>query len=166
MMDGKDIILKLRRFIETHKEKNVPYISLAQLEDELIYVEKHASQCHEKHLESYRAVISTGANAIKASVLINGGAAIALLTFYAKAKETIEAALIGNLTKALFFFGVGVFIAALGSGFAYFTNRAYLEGKNKLATRLNIISAALILSAYICFLLGITFSAIALGLFS
>lgn len=71
------------------------------------------------------AAITTGANAVRALLIINGGAAVAMLAFIAQiagkdgAKYSTN---LGQLTAPLTWFAWGVFLAAFGTGAAYFTN--------------------------------------------
>jgi|TARA_R110000796_G_scaffold172147_1_gene289140 hypothetical protein len=172
-MDGEDLVFNLRAIINEYKTKEIKSISIQQLERHIDYAEKHAAQCfdhkkmkHEKHLEAYRAVISTGANAIKSALITNGASAIALLAFLPRIPSTEFDINIIFLTYALQSFLVGVSLAALGSGFAYFTNRSYLEFKKLFwGHSLNVVSVILIFTSYISFVVGIYYSAKALGMF-
>ena len=83
-----------------------------------------------EHAEMFKAVIESGLSALKAAILINGGAAVALLAFLgsiASRQGAPGVELIGPMSLAMmkFFFGVGVAGAALGS--RYLSQAFYAE---------------------------------------
>jgi hypothetical protein len=71
------------------------------------------------------AAVSSGANAVRALLVINGGAAVAVLAFIAQVAG-LDGAKYSNklseLTAPLAWFAWGVALAAFGTGAAYFTN--------------------------------------------
>ncbi|MEX5768813.1 hypothetical protein AB4Y55_24015 [Serratia nematodiphila] len=77
-------------------------------------------------LESFRSVISSGANAAKSCMLINGGAAVALLAFVGNIwskSSTPEA--VAELAYGILFFCSGVGLAALCTGITYIAQFFY-----------------------------------------
>jgi cation transporter-like permease len=73
-------------------------------------------------LEELRAVNAAGQSAIKSSMLVNGGAAVALLAFIghlATDPQTIGA--VPNFAVPLTSFVVGVWLGGLSAGFTYLT---------------------------------------------
>lgn len=73
-------------------------------------------------IESFKAAITIGANACRTFLIVNGGAAIALLAFLGNIwnkNSSNEAAT--AVAAALMFFCVGVVLAGLCSGLAYFS---------------------------------------------
>ena len=102
---------------------------------------------------------------MKVATLINGGAAIALLTFVANFGPT---GLVANaaipFSRALACFGTGVFLGGLGAAVAYLTQLRYLEEFSLTGTintnskgriLLEYGTAALLLLAFILFGLGV-----------
>ena len=80
----------------------------------------------EASLEEYRAVIQVGQVALKTSLLINGGAAVALLAFLGRIWETHPSGpVVSDITSSLLWFVFGVFLAAVASAIAYLTLFAY-----------------------------------------
>ena len=83
-------------------------------------------QHHEYNLEMLRATLATGQSALKSALLINGGAAAAVLAFIGgiwsleKSQTTIHA-----ISGALFLYVMGVLSAALAAGATYFAQAGY-----------------------------------------
>jgi hypothetical protein len=84
-------------------------------------------------LESWKlnhtASVSSGAEAVKTALLINGGAAIAVLAFIGgiASQGRISTSDINDVAGGLSWFGYGVLSAAVTMGLAYLTNRAILS---------------------------------------
>lgn len=78
--------------------------------------------------QMFRSVIDYGRDALKAAMLINGGAAIALLAFVGTiwSKKSAEAAA-GSLACALASFSFGVLVAAVACAFAYCAQHFYAD---------------------------------------
>jgi hypothetical protein len=99
---------------------------------------------------------------LRSAILINGAAAIALLTFASGNKTTIAA----SLKCSLLAFGLGVFISTIAMLLAYIAqlmfaeidNTGHAEGKRNTAGRLGDIFQALgalcFLIAMVAFLIG------------
>lgn len=81
---------------------------------------------HEKKLEMLRSVIITGQNALKAALLINGGAAVALLAFVGGVWSNPNAAPLRlGLAYGLSLFVWGVLAAACASGATYLSQAGF-----------------------------------------
>jgi hypothetical protein len=73
-------------------------------------------------LESFKATITAGQNALRTGILINGGAAAGLLTFLGSIVTKPEGASLKHpLAIALLFFGLGVLACAVALAFVYLT---------------------------------------------
>ncbi len=100
-----------------------------------------ARYAHERNLEHYRstiqtvskssasmfsAVLETGASAVKSVILINGGAAVALLAFLSNAwgKGIVNSGM-NILSYSLYMFGLGVFFGAISMGFRFLSQACY-----------------------------------------
>lgn len=71
------------------------------------------------------AAVASGIHAIRALLVINGGAAIAMLAFIGQVTGVAEgkfSSKLSELTAPLSWFALGVALAAAGTAFAYFTN--------------------------------------------
>ncbi len=80
----------------------------------------------EPALEMFRTVVEYGRDALKAAMLINGGAAVAVLAFIGNI-WTIEGSddAVRSLACAVAMFGFGVLFAAVSSAFTYITQYFY-----------------------------------------
>ncbi|MDO9530727.1 MAG: hypothetical protein Q7O12_01140 [Deltaproteobacteria bacterium] len=110
--------------------------------------------------EGFKSVILAGQNALRSSLLINGGAAIALLAYIGKLK--IEASnQISALALPLLIFVIGVLVAAINSGLTYLSQWFYFGGaiwKRKVGFVINIINILLGIASYGLFAIGIFFA--------
>ncbi|MGV1871002.1 hypothetical protein [Agrobacterium rosae] len=141
----------------------------------------HAIRWHQQHTETgniyVRAAIDFGLEAIRTAALINGGAVIACLAFIGTLQEKSAAA--SPLLDAVWFstgvFTVGVVMAGLASGFAYFAQYFYgfehhavkltwehpyekdLSSKkwfNRIAISLHTLAALMVLLSYALVIFG------------
>ena len=118
------------------------------------YVNEHQYQNNED-LELFKASISAGANALKVSLLINGGASIAILTFMGKLSDK-HSDKIELLAPSLFSFTIGILLVSIASGIVYITQTLFQHKKIKSGITSNIISMILVISSYFTFYYGIT----------
>jgi hypothetical protein len=91
---------------------------------------QNAGEPWEWHIvETFKGLINLSIEALKALLLINGGAAVAILAYLGNlASHDSSAAHLPNMKNALLCFGGGVFATALAFIVAYFTQyRLYLE---------------------------------------
>lgn len=107
----------------------------------------------ETRLELTRAVIAFGQGAIRTLILINGGAAIAVLAFIGNYKNE-DLGLFGYLSSSLLSFCLGVAAAALVAGFSYVT-QFLCDGSSGKVSRLGVFFH----------ILAVVFAVISLGLF-
>jgi len=100
-------------------------------------------------LEMLRSVITYGQAALKSALLINGGAAAALLAFIGNiwAKNTPQAA-VDSLTNSIIYFAFGVLSAAFGTGTTYLTQYCYSVKWQRPAIWLHIATILIVLIAY------------------
>lgn len=88
-----------------------------------VEVEKYT---HSANLEMFKSVIQTGQSAIKANMLLNGGAAVALLAFIGKLAD-VNPACIPLFALPLTVFVSGAFLATMVSGLTYLTQVIFSE---------------------------------------
>lgn len=85
-----------------------------------------AERAHDANNELYdqlnQAAIGSANVALRAFLLINGGAAVALLAFLGSLAGQIDGPDIVTLATPLMDFAIGVAVAALAAGLAYLTN--------------------------------------------
>ncbi len=110
----------------------------------------------ESSLEMFKSVILTGQSAIKSGILINGGAAVALLAFIGKIWTESQTQITTSLlSTALVYFSVGVLLGALTSGFTYLSQLCYSnESSVSKGKMLHIFTVITGLSTYLFFGLG------------
>ena len=107
-------------------------------------------------LELFRATIDAGREALKAALLINGGAAVALLGFLGAAISQHFPTQLGlAVTAPLGLFGVGVFCAAFGFGARYASQAFYGHERVSSGVAFHVLAILAGLSSYSAFLLGI-----------
>lgn len=110
----------------------------------------------------------SGQVAMKSAILINGGAAVAMLAFIGHVLSSDLCIDIKLLTKSTAFFTIGVLLGAVATGTTYLTYicyqisyRKHRENKKvsgdkiiKLGSSINIVTIILVISTYILFLKG------------
>jgi len=113
-------------------QPNRPVAPLDRREVFEIAAERHKAELAEygvdaqRSFESVRAANQSGAEAIKAATLINGGAAVAMLAFIGHlASIQAEAAVIMSFAKPLRLFVVGALLGVVASGVTYFSQSCY-----------------------------------------
>lgn len=141
--------------IDLFKAKNEINLTKYKVEHERSltqYETESASQ-----LEVFKSVISTGQNALKCSLIINGGASLALLTFIGNylTKSNSPSLIISMLAFPLYIFTLGVFSAALSSGFTYFVQYSYYEDWSKRARTSQVSAILLATISFIMFGIGV-----------
>ena len=184
-MTGKDIIENIRSAVIDVKQNNQDVISVDALLNYLDALDKDASDTdvldhrqHDSNLAEYRAenerniahynaqqlhavemfksVIGYGSAALKSAILINGGAAVALLAFIGNiwSKEIAQAA-VSHLTSAIAYFSFGVLAAAVGTASSYFTQYYYSENYQRTGIVFHTLTVAVVIGSYVLFSLGI-----------
>lgn len=104
------------------------YKPILEPKDQLEMRVRAAQRAHDDEKEfgqgANQAAIKAGEETVKASLLINGGSAVAMLAFIGTlaSKDTLPRLHLMEITKPLLWFGAGVALAAVGSAAAYFTN--------------------------------------------
>ncbi len=132
------------------------------------------------HDELLKASLDSGREALKAALLLNGGACIALLGFLASiaSREASRTSLllIAPAKVGLGWFAAGAFFAALGAGLAYICNSLYAgaaanldkkfhhpylfeNAKSKRNQRwafiINWLTLGSVSVSYVCFIVGL-----------
>jgi len=176
------VVDKIKLVLKQTKDAGHDSISITAFEDYLISIEKendtesknaemkldcdlavfsaendrniaHANNLTASSLELFKSVILVGQSALKASMLINGGAAVALLAFMGKIWGTSTSSEVaGNISMALFLFCIGIFLSALASGVTYVSQSLHNVEKTNLANGLNLITVFCVLGSYCIFI--------------
>jgi hypothetical protein len=118
----------------------------------------HYNWLKEQDIELFKSVILSGQNALRAGMLLHGGAAVALLAFIGHLVSNPNTKhLVGQFAPILTCFLIGVLIVVVCHGITYLTQYCYHHDKNKWGHRLNVLSSVLSafgygLFAYACYL--------------
>ena len=171
-MDGKDVVNTLKYYMSDAKQNGITSMKVSDFEHRIDLAEKHACDCvehkkmeQEREIELFKSVISSGANAIKAALLINGGGAVALLAFAGKIQESIINVDENYLATGLLYFCMGVLFSAISSGTTYLSQLFYSSiSKTKYGYVLHGITILMIVTSYYFFFSAIYNASLALGL--
>jgi hypothetical protein len=107
-------------------------------------------------LEMFKSVLEAGREALKALVLINGGAVVALLGFMgATLNKDLPASLGYALSRPVLLFGIGVLVGAMGFGLRYVSQACYAYSWKLAGHAANIASIVLAISGYALFGIGV-----------
>ncbi|UWS68437.1 hypothetical protein [Pseudomonas mosselii] len=146
-MSARDFAAKLRAEIQELSEKGQESIQCESLtsaldhfiqsnpaESDAIQIERFKADLQknieiEKHnnsasLESFKSIIASGQNAIKTTLLLNGGAAVALLAFIGKLSESNQSK-IPDFALSLTIFVIAALCSGISSGTTYISQSLY-----------------------------------------
>jgi len=107
-------------------------------------------------LEHYKTVNASGDVALKSAILINGGAAVALLAFLGNIskEDALSRAVTQQIPLPMLCFSVGVLFAAIATGMKYLAMRNAGDGESCRFKVYNNISISLVALSYAGFLFG------------
>jgi hypothetical protein len=106
-------------------------------------------------LEMLRSVITLAQGALRAAMLINGGAAVAILGSLSSAwTKGVPPAILSQLRLSLLFFASGVLAAAAASGFAYLSQKAFASEQQCYGKIIRAVIILLMILSYALFGLG------------
>lgn len=115
----------------------------------------HYSAQQALNVEMLRSVITYGQEALKAAILINGGAAAAVLAFIGNIwTKGIVVTAVGSITCSLVLFAFGVLAATVGTAGSYFSQYFYTENAQKTAVCFHILTVVVVVASYVLFGLG------------
>jgi hypothetical protein len=143
--------------------ENTPGVEPTQVEIEnskaelqkIIDVNKHNL---DGDLEMFRSTIAAGQSAIKSSLLLNDGAAVAMLAFIGNLAH-YNPAKIYDFAASLMIFASGALLIVLTSGATYLSQWLYYEPKTiKWGALFNYLCILLGLGSYGCFIWGLASS--------
>ncbi len=106
-------------------------------------------------VEMFKSVITTGQAALKSSMIINGGAAAALLAFTGKIWNEGSTVQVTNaLTHSILWFCSGLLIASFAAGTTYLSQFSYAKDWDKVGGVVNIFTVLAVLASYVMFGFG------------
>ena len=183
-MEIEELIQQIREDVKAVREKGQHVIDataldtyLAELEETASLTKEERARAHESQIEDFRAthqsnlahysaqnqaalemlrtVVAVGQSALRSPMLINGGAAVAILGFLSNAwAKGTPSAVLRTLPNALLLFTAGVLVAALASGFAYLSQQAFTSGRERAGKRVRALVIALVVVSYLLFSCG------------
>lgn len=168
-METKEAIAFIREKTKLDDAKE-PFISKDELSKLLDITEKYSSDSlvlresrHkaelEGNLEVLKSVFMYGQSALKTMILINGGAAIAVMAFLARyISVDNQVADMKLFLISLLVFGMGVLLGSLTIAFTYLTQLSFAQDKDKLGTAFHGVSIVLGISSLLIFAVGVYFS--------
>ena len=169
-METKEALDHIREILELREQEGSQKYDKNGINRLLDIVEKQASDSLtlresryktilEMDLEVFRSVFIYGQSALKTTILVNGGAAIAVMAFLARyIGVENQIANMQFFLSALLVFGFGVLLGAFTTGFTYLTQSFFAHSKDKLGLTFQVISIVLGISSLSTFGLGIWFS--------
>ena len=148
-MEPSQVVDEFSRQVESAKSRGLKDVSIESLEAYMIAlrerIETHAPltsaniefqrQANEHAFQDrqamFRSVIDSGQTALKASILVGGGAAAALLAFASAAWKSMNPAGLELLGLTVFLLACGVVLAVIAAGLTYLTQGLYYDGMDK-----------------------------------
>lgn len=183
-MEIEELIGQIRNDVKTVREKGQQVIDATALDEYLTGLAGTAAQTKEERarsheaqmehfkathqsnlahyaaqrqaaLEMLRTVITSGQAALRSSMLINGGAAVAILGFLSNAwTKGVPPSVLQALPASLLLFGGGVLGGALASGVTYLSQEAFASEQERLGKGLRALAIALVVGSHILFAWG------------
>lgn len=192
-MKAKNVIEEIRQALKQTKEQGHSTVSIDAMENYLMLFDKdvendthydslnheaelakfkaendrniaHSNNETSQSIEMFKSVITAGQSALKASMIVNGGAAAALLAFTGKIWETqTSEVVVDSLTSSIYIFCLGVLCAALATGTTYLSQLAFSYDGLKLGHTINSLTIIIVLCSYSSFGFGAYIAANSLG---
>mgnify|MGYP001597081463 CR=1 FL=1 len=183
-MEIDELISQIRQDVKAVRDQGQQVIDASALDNYLAELAKTASwtkeerqQAHQSQLEQFKAthasnlaqyaaqnqgaleilrsVIALGQGALRASMLINGGAAVATLGFLSNAwTKGVPPGILAGLPHSLLFFVLGVLAAGLATGFTFLAQEAFASEQRRLGQVMRSVVIALVIVSYLLFGVG------------
>ncbi len=155
-MTTAEIVRLIRLKLAEAKGRGLAEVAIGEIDRDLAAVEAAIDKASaEERLESFRIVNRSGELALQAAILVNGGAAVALLAFMGHlATEPRSVTAASAFASALGLFVGGVAAGAIGTGARYVTQFFYHAEKRRPGHAFNFLSIALGGVSYAFFVAG------------
>lgn len=170
-METKEAIQHIKEIIRIQKdEKGITSYDAQDLHRLLDIVDKQASDSLtlreskykaqlENEMEMFKTIFVYGQRTLKAMLIINGGAAVAMLAFLSRYLSSGTSDVnMHYFTVALLIFGAGVFLGAFTAGLSYITQYCYYHYENKSGLIFHIASVITGISSLVGFCAGLYYS--------
>jgi len=148
----------LEKHLSVGSERQTHPLELEKFRSDLAGSLAYQEHVHSWNLESFKQVIALGQSTLKSIMLINGGAAVALLAFLGNLLGKSSSA-VGLLPFAgsMRIFVVGVFLSAVAYALTYFSQLFYNGAKpweQKAGLVLHVLTSVAGTASLCAFLLG------------
>lgn len=143
--------------VQRSPESDPPQVEMDRFKANLQNWIELNKQVHEGQLEMFRSVITSGQGAIKSSLLLNGGAAVAMLAFIGHLAQ-FTVAKVPVFAACLVPFAYGVLSIAVTSGATYLSQWFYASAwprHQRVGFCLNILCIVFGLASYALFIWGL-----------
>ena len=173
-MDIKDAIQQIKMALAEVEAKGQAFVHIPALKQFLDGMEKNATTSieaqklqHQSNLEWYKAqnqarlemlksTMEAAHSALKASLIVNGGAAVALLAFVGNVWTKSQTAAVAHaLATSVGWFSGGVLLAGLATFATYFTQFFYSREHKKTGIGFHIGAVGFVALSYVAFGLGV-----------
>lgn len=173
-MEVKDAIQQIKTALSDVEAKGQAFVHIPALKQFLDAVEKSATVSteaqklqHQSNLEWYKAqrqsqlemfksTMESAHSALRASLIVNGGAAVALLAFVGNVWAKAQTASVAHaLAAAIAWFSAGVLLGGLASFATYFTQFFYYHEFKRSGITVHIAAVGLVAFSYVAFGLGV-----------
>lgn len=141
LLDGSTVVQPMQ--LETWKE--------ACERDRLHYQLTHQAKSQER-FELFKAVVTAGHAAVRSAILLNGGAAVAVLAFVGSLVQ--HGTPIHGFAGTLPHFAVGALFGSLASGGTYLAQSYYARNKAGIGKWWNLATMGCVTLSYLMFLVG------------
>ncbi len=153
------LLSNLEKAIDPHPSADCgPDVRVERYKAELEIWVAQFQHSHSIQVEMFRAVVMAGQSAMQSVVLINGGAAVALLAFLGHAISTkASAVFVQPIANALYLFVIGVLYGSLAMGSTYVSQSLYaidINRRGPLAILFHALTVLLTVLAYVWFFRG------------
>ena len=106
----------------------------------------------EQQKEMFKTIFVYGEHAVRSVLIINGGAAVALLAFIGNIlARGVSKSLASDYSLPLAYYAFGVLVGSLAMGGSYITQYSYVHFGQKWGVVWHWVTATLVVFAYVCF---------------
>lgn len=173
-MDANQTIASIRQALNDVQQNGQDFVSTEAMLEFIARLELNASDAsevtklqhasnlaqhraiHESNLEMFKSVLEAGRTALTSCILVNGGAAVALLAYIGNLlSKNPDAVAPASIVAGLICFSTAVLFGALATGVRYLSQACFAKRWLKSGNGFNILSILLVLGAYILFACGI-----------
>lgn len=145
-----DNLINYLEAVESSPEQNPGPAELERYKAELEQHIEGMKHTYAANLESFRAVITAGQNAIRSMILINGGASVAILAFLGHLASTNTGA-IPAFAGCLVPFAAGTLLGGLVSGGTYLAQWLYSAQRPQFHRAGHVVNWAVIVFGFLAF---------------